>query len=47
MKKDVKKIELLRINAKKIFSEASSKTFAEICPKLKLIRKRNVANTLF
>ena len=29
------------------FSEASSEAFTEICQKLKLNRKKNVANTLF
>ena len=47
MKKAFKKIELLKINARRKFSEASSEVFTEICQKLKLNRKRNVENTLF
>ena len=46
MKKDFKKIELLKINTKKIFRE-SSEPFTEICQKLNINCKRNAANTLF
>ena len=42
MKKDFKKTVLLKINTKKKSSEA----FTEICQKLKLNRKRNVADAL-
>ena len=47
MKKDFKKIEILKINAKKIIFRRKSEAFTEICKKLKLIRKSIVANILF
>ena len=48
MKKDFKKIKLLKINWKKIiFKSKYCETFTEICQKLKLNSKRNVANMLF
>ena len=46
MKKDFKKIELLKINARKIFSGASSEAFTEICQKLKLNRKKKLSKYL-
>ena len=46
MKKDFKKQNFQKLT-RRHFSEASSEAFTEIYQKLKLNRKRNVANTLF
>ena len=44
MKKDFEKIELLKVNAKKIIfrTEGSSEALTEICQKLELFRKSSM-----